>query len=609
MVKVDLGCGKAKPEGFIGVDRYPMPGVDIVADLDAPLPIASDSVDLLYASHSLEHVRDLMATMREVYRVCKHGAQVCIVAPYYEQKLNLANPYHVWAFNEHTPRFWTDYPYTPVEPEEYRHPQGHTWGLSRTDNSNPGLDLRLVDMECFYFPQYLGLPAQRLRELRHTQTDVCDQILYHLIVWKGDGHPPGRTFDDYVADFVPFEPNYVKKRKIDERGKMIQARIEEQEADKRLILDLQSQLARLAASREAEVAAASRRLAELGGDLERSGRLLDDMRGENHQLRMRLSGHYEKAEVLADQFHAANTALAKSRLEAESLAQALAGVRGENAALQCRLALLNSELDASMAAFSQANTDAAGRFKVLTQENAELRARIESIDALKAKNALLDAEIEAASGLLAWYQARESALSAEANAMATELAVAQSAHGRWEYSESVAKSLCSQLEAFHAQPSALFAIEDMAWNLLPTGFDEMKRSSLVAVPAARRRLAISGDLRTMPYREYLIRSGQAAFHSIAVALRPLSLPTRGLAGIEIVSAARKVVAQAVLPLSSVNPATPTTFNLPSPLAELEPGWALRVFVKEADVPVAVLEQARRSRLRRHVSLLPFALLR
>ena len=35
------------------------------------------------------------------------GAQVCIVAPYYNQGLNLANPYHVQVFNEHSPRFWT----------------------------------------------------------------------------------------------------------------------------------------------------------------------------------------------------------------------------------------------------------------------------------------------------------------------------------------------------------------------------------------------------------------------------------------------------------------------------------------------------------------------
>ena len=110
-MKIDLGSGGCRQEGFLGIDRYPLEGVDVVADLNETFPLANDSVDLLFASHSLEHLKDLISVVREIYRVCKHGAQVCIVAPYFEQKLNLANPYHICAFNEHTPRFWTDFPY------------------------------------------------------------------------------------------------------------------------------------------------------------------------------------------------------------------------------------------------------------------------------------------------------------------------------------------------------------------------------------------------------------------------------------------------------------------------------------------------------------------
>ena len=84
VVRVDLGCGTVKQSGFVGIDRYALPGVDIVADLNHPLPLRDDSVDLLCASHSLEHVADLQAMMKEIYRACKHGAQVCIVAPYYQ---------------------------------------------------------------------------------------------------------------------------------------------------------------------------------------------------------------------------------------------------------------------------------------------------------------------------------------------------------------------------------------------------------------------------------------------------------------------------------------------------------------------------------------------
>src|SRR5688572_28147865 len=106
MRRLDIGSGSKQREGFVGLDRYPMSGVAVVADLDrGALRFATDSFDLVLAFHSLEHVKDLLHVMRDVWRVGRPGAQVCIVAPYFTAGLNLANPYHKQVFNEHTPRF------------------------------------------------------------------------------------------------------------------------------------------------------------------------------------------------------------------------------------------------------------------------------------------------------------------------------------------------------------------------------------------------------------------------------------------------------------------------------------------------------------------------
>jgi hypothetical protein len=123
--------------------------------------------------------------MREVWRVGRPGAQVCIGAPYYTMGLNLANPYHKQAFNEHTPRFWTDAPRSGVPTQEYEQPPlGPTWGLASSDHSAPGFDLRCRRIEFFYFQEYWGLPAEELRRLRRARLDVCENILYHLVVFK-----------------------------------------------------------------------------------------------------------------------------------------------------------------------------------------------------------------------------------------------------------------------------------------------------------------------------------------------------------------------------------------------------------------------------------------
>ncbi len=106
----------------MGMDRFFLPGVSVVGNLEDPLPFADSSVDLVYASHSLEHVHELIPLMEEIWRICRPGAQVVIIAPYGHQGLNLANPYHFQIFNEHTPRFWTDARTSLVASEEWWHP-------------------------------------------------------------------------------------------------------------------------------------------------------------------------------------------------------------------------------------------------------------------------------------------------------------------------------------------------------------------------------------------------------------------------------------------------------------------------------------------------------
>ena len=213
-IRVDLGCGSVKPSGFVGLDRFAQAGVDVVADLNRPLPFRDDAVDLVYASHSLEHVADLLAVMKEVYRVCKHGAQVCIVAPYYHQALNVANPYHTQAFNEHTPRFWTNTPTTSIAPEEFAHPHAAAWGLKESDGSSPWIDFRCLRMEFFYFPEYRDLPVEEQRAARKKYLDVCDQIMFHLVAVKA---PVSESEVEQLGEQIEYyDPPSVTIRRLQE---------------------------------------------------------------------------------------------------------------------------------------------------------------------------------------------------------------------------------------------------------------------------------------------------------------------------------------------------------------------------------------------------------
>ena len=111
-VIVDLGCGTSKVSGAIGIDRLSHPGVNIICDFETSLPLKSDSVDTLHASHVIEHIANLIPFMEEIYRVCKPGALVYITSPYYTSRGAYRDPTHVRFIAEDTfPYFQDPTPY------------------------------------------------------------------------------------------------------------------------------------------------------------------------------------------------------------------------------------------------------------------------------------------------------------------------------------------------------------------------------------------------------------------------------------------------------------------------------------------------------------------
>ena len=92
---LDLGCGAAKLPGAVGVDSLPLPGVDVVHDLDArPWPFPDNHFDIVYANHYLEHTGDVLATLGEVHRVLKQGGHAVLQVPYFRSTDAVTDPTH-----------------------------------------------------------------------------------------------------------------------------------------------------------------------------------------------------------------------------------------------------------------------------------------------------------------------------------------------------------------------------------------------------------------------------------------------------------------------------------------------------------------------------------
>lgn len=81
---LDVGCGPYKIQGAIGIDHTPLPGVDVVYDLDrSPWPFAANSFDKAICRHSLAHLDSVVRTIEELHRILRPDGILEIVTPHF----------------------------------------------------------------------------------------------------------------------------------------------------------------------------------------------------------------------------------------------------------------------------------------------------------------------------------------------------------------------------------------------------------------------------------------------------------------------------------------------------------------------------------------------
>jgi len=92
---LDLGCGRHKLPGAIGMDRDPRSQADVLGDLDAKrLPFRDGAFDEVRLAHVVEHLQDIVAVMAEVHRVCKFDAIVTVRTPHFSSIHSYTDPGH-----------------------------------------------------------------------------------------------------------------------------------------------------------------------------------------------------------------------------------------------------------------------------------------------------------------------------------------------------------------------------------------------------------------------------------------------------------------------------------------------------------------------------------
>lgn len=158
-LKLNVGCGLRRLPGYYNVDRVPLTGVDILANLEEPLgEIPDDAVDAIYCRHTLEHVVRLTELLAELHRVTCPGGVLDVIVPHFSNPYGYSDPTHVRFFGLYSFFYFAD------ERDQPRR---------KVPN--------------FYMPQRFRVESIRFNLLRETIPDKVVRAVLQPLINRGTG--------------------------------------------------------------------------------------------------------------------------------------------------------------------------------------------------------------------------------------------------------------------------------------------------------------------------------------------------------------------------------------------------------------------------------------
>ena len=185
-MKLNLGCGYDRREGFVNVDSQAECAPDQVVDLEQlPWPWPDGSVEAVLFHHSLEHLggdpKVFLGLMQELYRVCAPGAVIEIVVPHPRSDNFLGDPTHVR-------------PISPQVMQLFDRQLNDEWKANRVSNTPLahylGVDFAITKARAVLDEPYSGqmkageLSGEAANLLMRTQNNIASEWRIEMVVRK-----------------------------------------------------------------------------------------------------------------------------------------------------------------------------------------------------------------------------------------------------------------------------------------------------------------------------------------------------------------------------------------------------------------------------------------
>jgi len=100
--RFNVGCGRNIKEGWVNLDSAALPGVDFVCDIEnlreTPIDLPDETVEHFLLSHIIEHIKDSLGLMQELWRLALPGAIAVIRVPHGASDDAWEDPTHVRSY-------------------------------------------------------------------------------------------------------------------------------------------------------------------------------------------------------------------------------------------------------------------------------------------------------------------------------------------------------------------------------------------------------------------------------------------------------------------------------------------------------------------------------
>jgi hypothetical protein len=181
-MKINIGSGIKRYDGFLNVDRDESVNPDFIVDIENDkLPFEDNSIIEIKAYHIFEHIgSNFFKFLQELYRVCSNNAVIDVIVPHPRHDYFLGDPSHVRPITiEMMNRFSKKY--------------------NNTEKSNAGSTLFAylynVDFEIFYseykqepfFQEMIqGKSNEEVDMMARIYNNVIQEIHFKMVVRKDD---------------------------------------------------------------------------------------------------------------------------------------------------------------------------------------------------------------------------------------------------------------------------------------------------------------------------------------------------------------------------------------------------------------------------------------